>query len=84
MNHEGATAVPGLYITGDAAGIAGGQAAAWRGVISAGAMITEVRPDLARVSEKLAREALARFLRGRRYLDTLYRPEAAVDGKEDS
>ena len=84
VNHEGATAVPGLYVTGDAAGIAGGQAAAWRGVISAGAMITEVRPDLARVSEKLAREALARFLRGRRYLDTLYRPGASVADRKEN
>ena len=80
VNHEGATAVPGLYVTGDAAGIAGGQAAAWRGVISAGAVIAEVRPDLARASEKIAREALARFLRGRRYLDTLYRPSSGTGG----
>lgn len=78
VNHEGATAVPGLYVTGDGAGIAGGQAAAWRGVISAGAVIAAVRPDLARASEKIAREALARFLRGRRYLDTLYRPSSGT------
>lgn len=85
VNDEGATAVPGLYVTGDAAGVAGGQAAAWRGVISAGAVIAEVRPDLARASEKIARAALARFLRGRRYLDTLYRPEASVaDGEKES
>lgn len=77
VDREGATAVPGLYVTGDAAGIAGGQAAGWRGVISAGAVIAQVRPDLARASEKIAHAALARFLRGRRYLDTLYRPESA-------
>jgi thioredoxin reductase len=75
---EGATAVPGLFITGNAVGVAGGQAAAWRGVLTAGAVIAEVRPDLARASGKIAREALARFLRGRRYLDTLYQPEASV------
>jgi thioredoxin reductase len=85
VDREGATAVPGLFITGDAAGIAGGQAAAWRGVITAGAVIAEVRSDLARASDKIAREALARFLRGRRYLDTLYRPDAAVaDGEKKS
>src|SRR5207244_4668403 len=27
----GATSVPGIYVAGDGAGIAGGQAAAWRG-----------------------------------------------------
>jgi thioredoxin reductase len=84
VNGEGATAVPGLYVTGDAVGVAGGQAAAWRGVISAGAVIAEVRPDLARASEKIARAALARFLRGRRYLDTLYRPDASVAGGEEN
>lgn len=70
----GATSVPGIYVAGDGAGIAGAQAAAWRGVLAASDVIRAVRPDVARPSEALARAALARFSRGRRFLDLLYRP----------
>lgn len=70
----GATSVPGIYVAGDGAGIAGAQAAAWRGVLAASDVIRAVRPDVARPSEVLARAALARFSRGRRFLDLLYRP----------
>lgn len=70
----GATSMPGLYVAGDGAGIAGAQAAAWRGVLAASDVIRAVRPDVARPSEALARAAVARFTRGRRFLDLLYRP----------
>lgn len=73
----GATSVAGLYVAGDGAGIAGAQAAAWRGVLAASDVVRAVRPDVARPSEGLARAALARFGRGRRFLDLLYRPAKA-------
>jgi octopine oxidase subunit A len=78
----GVTSVPGIYVSGDTAGIAGGQAAAWRGVITASAVIAAVRPDLARASQKIALEALARFMRGRRYLDLLHQPPVGSEGTE--
>jgi hypothetical protein len=64
----------GIYVAGDGAGIGGGQAAAWRGVLAASDVIGAVRPDVARPSQKYARSALAGFARGRRFLDILYRP----------
>lgn len=63
-----------VRFAGDAAGIAGAQAAAWRGVISAIAVIRALRPEKKMPVEKLARTALAQFSRGRKFLDALYRP----------
>lgn len=68
----------GIYIAGDGAGIGGGQAAAWRGVLAASDVVHGVRPDVARPSQRYAIAALARFGRGRRFLDLLYRPAAAM------
>src|SRR5204863_7935033 len=44
----GATSLPGIYIAGDGAGIAGAQAAAWRGVLAACDIVHAVKPDTAR------------------------------------
>jgi len=77
VDSHGATSLGGIYIAGDGAGIAGGQAAAWRGVLAASHVVAAVRPDLARPSESYARTALARFARGRRFLDLFYRPAKA-------
>lgn len=74
VDAHGVTSVGGIYIAGDGASIAGGQAAAWRGVLAASHVLGALRPDLARPSESYARTALARFSRGRRFLDLLYRP----------
>ena len=68
----------GIYVAGDGAGIGGGQAAAWRGVLAASDVIHGVRPDVARPSHKFAITALARFARGRRFLDAYYRPAEAM------
>ena len=68
----------GIYVAGDGAGIGGGQAAAWRGVLAASDVIHGVRPEVARPSQKYAVTALARFARGRRFLDALYRPAEAM------
>ncbi|MFO1413575.1 MAG: NAD(P)/FAD-dependent oxidoreductase [Burkholderiales bacterium] len=76
----GATSLPGLYVAGDGAGIAGAQAAPLRGRLAAlavlnaaGRLASEVRDDLAR----RLRAELAATLRGRAFLDALYRPAAA-------
>jgi hypothetical protein len=70
----GATQIGGLAIAGDAAGIAGGQSAAWRGVMAAANIVYELKPSVALPAGKLARSALSGFARGRKYLDIRYRP----------
>jgi NADPH-dependent 2,4-dienoyl-CoA reductase/sulfur reductase-like enzyme len=70
----GATSVPGIYIAGDGAGIAGAQAAGWRGTLAASDIVHAVKPKVAESAASLARSALARFGRGRKFLDVLYRP----------
>jgi NADPH-dependent 2,4-dienoyl-CoA reductase/sulfur reductase-like enzyme len=77
LDRNGGTSVPGVLIAGDAAGIAGAQAAAWRGVLCAIAVVKAMQHDTKVNAERLARTAIAQFLRGRRFLDALYRPEKA-------
>ena len=73
----GASSVAGVFIAGDGAGIAGANAAAHRGALTAlaaaktlGRIDTQKR-DAAAIAH---RHALAQSLRGRRFLDTVYRP----------
>ena len=77
MDPNGGTSVPGVLIAGDGAGIAGGQAAAWRGALAAIAVVHAMHPGRKIAAEKIARTAIAQFTRGRRFLDALYRPEKA-------
>jgi bacterioferritin-associated ferredoxin len=70
----GASSTPGIYIVGDGAGIAGAQAAAWRGTLAAADIVHAVKPNVAKPAAELARTALRRFGRGRRFLDLLYQP----------
>ena len=74
VDANGGTNVPGLLIAGDAAGIGGAQAAAWRGVLAAIAVIEAMEPGRQLPHARLARTALAQFRRGRRFIDALYRP----------
>jgi hypothetical protein len=75
LDHEGGTSVEGIAIAGDAAGIAGAQAAAWRGVLVASGVVRKLRPGPSMDPVgKLAHNALKRFMRGRKYLDLRYRP----------
>jgi thioredoxin reductase/bacterioferritin-associated ferredoxin len=73
----GASSVPGIFIAGDGAGIVGIAAAAQRGALAALAAarsmgrISTPQRDTAAVAH---RQALANALRGRRFLDTVYRP----------
>jgi NADPH-dependent 2,4-dienoyl-CoA reductase/sulfur reductase-like enzyme len=77
LDRNGGTSVPGVLIAGDAAGIAGAQAAAWRGVLSAIAVVNAMRRETKVNAERLARTAIAQFMRGRPFLDALYRPSAS-------
>lgn len=74
LDRDGETTIPGISIAGDGAGIGGAQAAAWRGVIIAMAAVRALRPGKTMPAEKLAYTALAGFMRGRRFVDRLYRP----------
>ncbi|HZZ95111.1 MAG TPA: NAD(P)/FAD-dependent oxidoreductase [Usitatibacter sp.] len=74
LSPSGATSVPGIYIAGDGGGIAGAQAAAWRGVMSASDIVRAVNPEAARRAAKAARTTLEHFARGRKFLDAYYRP----------
>ena len=68
----GSTRVPGIYIAGDAAGIAGHRVAAWRGVLAAADILYVVNPEAARKSAILAQAALKRFGRGQRFLELYF------------
>jgi bacterioferritin-associated ferredoxin len=76
----GATAVDGVAIAGDGAGIAGAEAAVWHGRIAA----LDVACRLGRI-DRAARDhaagpertMLARWTRGRAFLDARYRPADA-------
>jgi len=76
----GGSTLPGLWIAGDAAGIAGADAAAPRGALAALAAANALgRFDAAERDRKARphRAALERARRGRAFLDTLYRPADA-------
>jgi thioredoxin reductase len=74
-----ATSVDGVAIAGDGAGIAGAGAAASRGRIAGLAAVRALRPETSpglAAADHAARQALSREMRGRRFLDLLYRPAA--------
>jgi NADPH-dependent 2,4-dienoyl-CoA reductase/sulfur reductase-like enzyme len=71
------SSVPGVAIAGDGAGIGGAESAALRGEIAALAAACRLaRIDAAERDRRAApiRVELARSLRGRRFLDLLYKP----------
>jgi hypothetical protein len=73
----GGSTVPGLWIAGDAAGIAGADAAAPRGALAALAAANALGRFGADERDRKARPhrvALARAMRGRAFLDALYLP----------
>ncbi len=77
LDPNGGTTVPGVLIAGDGAGIAGAQAAAWRGVLAGMAVAQALQPGKKIPAVKLARTAVEQFMRGRKFLDALYRPAKA-------
>jgi NADPH-dependent 2,4-dienoyl-CoA reductase/sulfur reductase-like enzyme len=70
----GGTSLEGIAIAGDGAGIAGAQAAEQRGVLAAIAAVRALAPNGAVPDEAKARALLAKYTRGREFLDILYRP----------
>jgi thioredoxin reductase/bacterioferritin-associated ferredoxin len=73
LDADGESSVPGIFIAGDGAGIAGAAAAEARGAIAGHAVIRRLNPAAA-PDDKAARAALGRAMRGRLFLDALYQP----------
>ena len=78
LDAHGNSSLDGIAIAGDGAGIAGAQAAEWRGRLAAMAAARALGRNVADTVETRAREALARSLRGRPFLDALYRPASSI------
>ena len=77
LDDEGGTAIPGIAIAGDGAGIAGAEAAQARGMLAGIAAVRALRPGVqAAAPEATVRARLARFKRGRAFLDAYYQPAA--------
>jgi thioredoxin reductase len=77
LHEDGATVLPGLYIAGDSSGIGGAIAAREQGALAALAAARQLgRIDASRHATLRAphARALAHSLRGRAFLDALYRP----------
>jgi NADPH-dependent 2,4-dienoyl-CoA reductase/sulfur reductase-like enzyme len=74
VDRDGNSNIDGVAIAGDGAGIAGAEAARWRGMVAAMAAVRAIGRNIPRSAEERARRELARSLRGRRFLDELYRP----------
>jgi len=71
----GTTPVEGIAIAGDGAGIAGGRAAADRGRLAGIAAVRAIDPHRTGLPDELAiRRDLDHALRGRAFIDKLYRP----------
>ncbi|HEV2956227.1 MAG TPA: FAD-dependent oxidoreductase [Xanthobacteraceae bacterium] len=75
LDADGGTAITGIAIAGDGAGIAGAEAAQARGMLAGIAAMRALRPGVqAAAPEAKVRARLARFMRGRAFLDAYYRP----------
>lgn len=75
----GESSVPGLYIAGDCAGIGGAEAAALEGRIAARRIATALAGATEADPKTVAlRRNLRHALRGRAFLDRLYRPPDAL------
>ena len=74
VDGRGASSIAGIFIAGDGAGIAGAEAAFSRGALAGSQIVRELKPDAGRADEQAAVAALARYGRGRVFLDRLYQP----------
>lgn len=74
LDADGGSAIDGIAITGDAAGIAGGEAARLRGILAAMAAVRALGGTADASEEARVRRELARCRRGRMFLDAYYRP----------
>lgn len=75
VDAEGTSPLEGIAVAGDGAGIGGALGAAERGRLAAFAAIAALKPGAPVLAEKPKVEAaLAQALKGRAFLDRLYRP----------
>jgi len=75
VDAEGTTAIAGIAIAGDGAGIAGAEAAQAYGLLAGHAAVRALRPGARGLAPEAAvRARLKRTLRGRAFLDAYYRP----------
>jgi thioredoxin reductase/bacterioferritin-associated ferredoxin len=74
LDADGNTSVAGVAIAGDGAGIAGAESAESRGILAGLAAIRALKGVADGAAAARARAALARYRRGRGFLDSLYRP----------
>jgi len=77
LDRDFGSSIPGIFVTGDGAGIAGGTAAAERGRIAAVAAVRGPRSDAPLPDPQIFRQRLQREETGRGFLDWLYRPAAS-------
>jgi thioredoxin reductase/bacterioferritin-associated ferredoxin len=77
LDAEGGSAIPGIAIAGDGAGIGGAEAAQARGALAGLAAVRALRPNASALAEEAAvRARLKRVLCGRAFLDAYYQPAA--------
>ncbi|HZR03968.1 MAG TPA: (2Fe-2S)-binding protein, partial [Burkholderiales bacterium] len=74
LDDFGNTSVPNISIAGDGAGIAGAESARARGMLAGLSALRSLRGEVRPTLAKDARSILARFTRGRQFLDRYYRP----------
>jgi len=86
LSAGGESSVPGLFIAGDCAGIGGGEAARHSGAIAAMAIVARLGGEAAidRAATAALAKSLAKALRGRRFLDAVFRPADAFRMPEDA
>lgn len=77
LDAYGYSSLDGIAIAGDGAGIAGAQASEWRGRFAAVATKRALGIKVPASEENDVRQELAKYLRGRAFLDKLYRPAKA-------
>jgi thioredoxin reductase/bacterioferritin-associated ferredoxin len=77
LDADGGSAIPGIAIAGDGAGVGGAEAAQARGALAGLAAVRALRPGVRGVAPEAAvRARLARVQRGRAFLDAYYQPAA--------
>ncbi|MGZ8156509.1 MAG: FAD/NAD(P)-dependent oxidoreductase [Burkholderiales bacterium] len=77
LDVHGNSSIEGIAMAGDGAGIAGADAARWRGMIAAHAALRALGHVPKRGDEKRALRMLRTSLKGRRFLDAYYKPARA-------
>ena len=74
LDEYGNTSIDGIAIAGDGAGIGGAEASVWRGRLAALSAARALGRLIPPIDEEHIKAHLAKVLRGRDFLDTLYRP----------